>query len=257
MCVGGGGGGEGRATTVKSMCYQVKERVCCKHGHSWVRKIVAHTEAAEARGLAASRAVFGNGWEDEVTGTIECDDLLAMAAAVYIYVKLHFSPQPKYPRSSPELLTAFTALLARRQFDDVPEVPDGYTIQQVAHREFRMLQHLGCRVTILQPTHALHRCLPTVTHPAAAATARPSLPRATRKHSLTFLAKQLAATYTRDIPFSVTSTARQIGMAASDSTVSPSTEALTFERSSFESLSPLSRPTTHHNLVAPSFLSLY
>ena len=62
-------------------------------------------------------------WSNEVTVTIECDDQLAMAAAVYIYVKLHFTPQQRYPRSLPELLTAFAALLFQRQADDVPELP--------------------------------------------------------------------------------------------------------------------------------------
>ena len=38
-------------------------------------------------------------WSNEVTGTIEYDDLLAMAAAVHIYIKLHFTLQQRYPRS--------------------------------------------------------------------------------------------------------------------------------------------------------------
>ena len=44
-----------------------------------------------------------------MTGTIEYDDLLAMAAAVHICIKL--TPQQRYPRSLPELLTAFAARL--------------------------------------------------------------------------------------------------------------------------------------------------
>ena len=50
-------------------------------------------------------------WSNEITGNIENDDLLAMAVAVYLHIKLHFTPQQRYPRSLPELLTAFAALL--------------------------------------------------------------------------------------------------------------------------------------------------
>ena len=61
-------------------------------------------------------------WSNGASGTIECDDLLALAAAVYVYIKLHFTPQQTYPRSLLELHAAFAALFVRRQPDDVPEL---------------------------------------------------------------------------------------------------------------------------------------
>ena len=90
-------------------------------------------------------------WSKEVTGTIEYDDLLAMAAVVCFHIKPHFTPQQRYIRSLPELLTALAAPLFRRQPDDVQELHNGHTIQQVVHREFRILQPLGYDVTVLTP----------------------------------------------------------------------------------------------------------
>ena len=55
--------------------------------------------------------------------------------AIYINAKLNFTPQQRYSRSFLELLTAFTALLLRREPGDAPELHNGHTIQQVAHRE--------------------------------------------------------------------------------------------------------------------------
>ena len=85
------------------------------------------------------------------SGTIDSDDLLALAAAVYMYIKLHLSPQTGYPCSLSELLAAFAALLVRLQTDDVPVLHNAYTIQQVVHTEFRMLQQLGCALATLTP----------------------------------------------------------------------------------------------------------
>ena len=94
-----------------------------------------------------------------------------MAAAVYIYVELHFTPQQRCPRSFPELLPAFAALLLRRQPDYVPELHNGLFSSWVVSTL------LWCRRT----------------------------------------------------------------------------ETLTFETLSSESPAPLSRPTTPHNLVTPTF----
>ena len=63
----------------------------------------------------------------------------------------HLSPQQSFPRSLPELLAAFAALLVRRQPEDVPELHDTYTIHLAVHAEFRMLQQLGYGLTTLTP----------------------------------------------------------------------------------------------------------
>ena len=57
------------------------------------------------------------------------DDILALAAAVYLFIKLHLSPQQRYPRTLPELLTAVAALLTRQQPDDAPVRHNACTIR--------------------------------------------------------------------------------------------------------------------------------
>ena len=73
-----------------------------------------------------------------------------------------------------------------------------------------MLQQLSCELTTLTPmAWALHVA-------AAAATGEPlnQLQPTVRPDSLAFPANQLAATHIPDVPFSVNSTASQIGLAA-------------------------------------------
>ena len=72
-------------------------------------------------------------WSNTDSGIVDSDDLLALAAAFYMYMKLHLSPQQRYPRSLPEVLAAFAALPIRRHPDDVPELHNAFTIQQVVH----------------------------------------------------------------------------------------------------------------------------
>ena len=45
-------------------------------------------------------------WMTRGSGIIDSDDLLALAAAFYMHIQVHLSPQQRYPRSLPELLTA-------------------------------------------------------------------------------------------------------------------------------------------------------
>ena len=52
----------------------------------------------------------------------------ALATAVYMFMKLHLSPQQRYPRMLPELLTAVAAPLTRQQPGDVPVLHIAYTI---------------------------------------------------------------------------------------------------------------------------------
>ena len=124
--------------------------------------------------------------------------------------------------------------------------------QQVVHKEFRMLQQLGYEIALLTPIDwiDIYR-------------RRQQLQRgplfqeqyAANADSLAFLANQLAATHIQDVPFSFTSTASQIIMAARVvapflSAVSLCTEALTFE--TFSSVSPA--PLFHIRQHLPSLL---
>ena len=73
---------------------------------------------------------------------IELDDILALAA-VNMFIKLHLSPQQRYARALPELLRSFSVQLTRQ--------PHAYTIQRVAHIQFRMLEQLGYDLGTLTP----------------------------------------------------------------------------------------------------------
>ena len=68
---------------------------------------------------------------------IDLDDILALIAAVYVFIKLNLSPQQRYPRTLPELLAAVAELLTRQQPDDVPVLHKTSTIQHITHTEFR------------------------------------------------------------------------------------------------------------------------
>ena len=75
-------------------------------------------------------------WSGSDSDVIEHDDILALAAAVYMIIKLHLSPQQRYPRTLPELLTAVAELLTRQQPDDIPVLlHNASTIQQISHIE--------------------------------------------------------------------------------------------------------------------------
>ena len=73
-------------------------------------------------------------WFGSDSDVIEPDDIPALAA-VFMFIKLHFSPKRRYPRALPEQPTASEAQLTRQQPGDVPVLHNAFTIQQVAtHR---------------------------------------------------------------------------------------------------------------------------
>ena len=79
------------------------------------------------------------------------DDILALAAALYMFIKLNPLPQQRYPRTLPDLLTAGAELLTRHQPDDLPVLHNTRTSQQVTHVEFRVLEVLGFELAALTP----------------------------------------------------------------------------------------------------------
>ena len=91
-------------------------------------------------------------WSNRDSGMIDSGGLFALAAVVYMNIKLRLSPRQMYPHSLTELLTAFTALLVRQQPDDVLALHNAYTIQHVVQAEFRMLHKLGNELATLSPT---------------------------------------------------------------------------------------------------------
>ena len=54
-------------------------------------------------------------WSGSGSDVMRPDDILALAASVYMFIKLHLSTQQRYPRTLHELCTAFSALFTRQQ----------------------------------------------------------------------------------------------------------------------------------------------
>ena len=98
------------------------------------------------------------GWPDAVTGQIIRTDLLALIAAVYIHVKLRFTPEQRYPHRLRQLLEALTALLLQRQHYAVPALRGAQISQQVVHQEFDLLRQLDHEHAILTPAEWSEIC---------------------------------------------------------------------------------------------------
>ena len=155
-------------------------------------------------------------WSNGDSDIIGSDKILALATAVYMHVKLHLSSQQKYPRSLPELLVAFTALLVRQQPDDVPGIHSASTVQRVVHAEccnsWAMNSHLSHPWVVLTSSVSGKRCGNIYREiPHLASTGSSCGP----------LANQLAATHFGWCPIQCPSTANQVGMVAWFVTVTP------------------------------------
>ena len=87
-------------------------------------------------------------WSTGGSGIIDSDDLLALAAVAYVYIKLRLTAA-KVPAQLPRTASrAIAALFVRRQADDVHS---GSAVQRVVHAEFRMLQQLGYELRTTTP----------------------------------------------------------------------------------------------------------
>ena len=81
---------------------------------------------------------------DSEADVSELDDILALAAAVHMFIQVNPPPpQQRYFRTLPELLTAVVELLTRHQPDDAPSLHTARTIQQVTRTEFHFPEILG------------------------------------------------------------------------------------------------------------------
>ena len=99
------------------------------------------------------------GWSNAVAERITHTDLLAMVAAVYIYVKLRFTPEQRYFHNLPQRLEAFTAQHLRRSPFAAPALRGEHVVQQAVHQEFSLLQQRGFEVEILT-AHRVDRNFP-------------------------------------------------------------------------------------------------
>ena len=82
--------------------------------------VVAYALPPHTNGFSLQVLDLTHIWSASDSDAIDLDDILASAAAVYVFIKLNLSPQQRYPRTLTELLTAFAELLTRQQPDDVP-----------------------------------------------------------------------------------------------------------------------------------------
>ena len=73
---------------------------------------------------------------------IEPDDILALAAAIYMFMKLHLSPKQRYPRKLP-----VAALLTRQLWYSTMRNPSSGSHTS----KFRMPEQLGYELAILTP----------------------------------------------------------------------------------------------------------
>ena len=87
-------------------------------------------------------------WSHSDSNVSEHDDILALTAAIYVFIKLNLSPQQRYPRTLPELLTAFAELLTRQQPDDVPVLHDTSTIR-LTQQQQRQILHFILNLSLL------------------------------------------------------------------------------------------------------------
>ena len=91
------------------------------------------------------------GWSNAVAERINHTDLLAMVAAVYVFVELRYTPKQRYLRSLCQGLEAFAALLSRRSLYAAPALRDEHIVRQIVHQEISPRQHLEYEVAILTP----------------------------------------------------------------------------------------------------------
>ena len=91
-------------------------------------------------------------WSDRGNNDIDLSDILALAAAVYMFIKLDLSlPQQLYPRAHPELLSAVAELLTWHQPHDAPVLHTARTVQQVTRAEFHILEALRFKLATTTP----------------------------------------------------------------------------------------------------------
>ena len=72
-------------------------------------------------------------WSHSDSNVIELDEILALTATFYMFIKLNLSPQQRYPHTLPELLT-------KKQPDGAPVLHNTGTIQRITHNKFRILE---------------------------------------------------------------------------------------------------------------------
>ena len=72
---------------------------------------------------------------------IDLSDILALVAAVYMFIKLNLAwSQLPFPRAFPGLLTTVAELLTRYQLHNAPAL---HSVQQVIRVDFHILETLG------------------------------------------------------------------------------------------------------------------
>ena len=143
-----------------------------KGAHLLLDLAVTYAFPAHTSDLAVQILDLAHVWSNRGSDFVDADDVFDLAAAVYMYNKLHLSPQQKYPRNLPELLTAFAA------WDGNLTMSQYSTVSLPSSESY--MQNSGCHNSwALNPqlTHGLGGRRPPALHvAAAAATGRPHEP---------------------------------------------------------------------------------
>ena len=152
-------------------------------------------------------------WSDNDAEVILLGDILALAAAVFMFMKLHPLPQQRYLPTLPELLTAVAELLTRQQNTDAPVLYiAARNIQQVSCVEFQILEELGFELAAVTPAarfEVFSRRFQLWQQEQLLQQPHLAVPPA----FLADFADQIIAAHIHSLPFSDGSTASQIGAA--------------------------------------------
>ena len=192
-----------------------------KGAHFLSDLVVAHALPPHISGFTLQILDLIHIWSGSDSDVLELDDILGLAAAVYVFIKRNLSSLQRYPRTLSELLTAVAELLTRQQPDDVPVLHYAGTVQQVTHIEVWVLKQLEFELATLTPMacfdvfiwrHSLWQQLQqqrqsqnnSHTQP------RPTVP----SEFLAVFANHVAAAHVQSFSFCFLSTASQVGATA-------------------------------------------
>ena len=148
-------------------------------------------------------------WSHSDSVVVELDDILALAAAVHVFIKLNLSPQQRYPRTLSELFAAVAELFTW-QPDDVPVLHNAST-QHITHIEFRFLEQQEFKLALLMPM----AWLDIFSRRLSLRQQQQRQPhRALHSESLAAFTNHVAAAHVQYVPFRSLSAASQIRAAA-------------------------------------------
>ena len=141
---------------------------------------------------------------------------VAVISAVYIYVKLPFTPGQRYFHSLLQLLEAFAVQLSRRSPCAAPALRVNKSFSKSFTKNLSLQQQRGYELAILTPTEWIEMCQlrRTLREQLRLWQNRTHLPREVAAAAIALGAHQLAAARVDSFSFHLTSEPSQVGMSA-------------------------------------------